>query len=264
MNASLSQFQDAFIDALYADRSPVAAALASQPGFSVYRNTLMKACVDALESSYPSVTVLAGAEWSRDAALAYARSTPPSSASLFEYGQNFPEFLASFAVGADVPYLADVARLDRCWNMAHVAGDDSTLLAAELQQLTPDALGSTRLRPHPSASWLWFPDMPVYTIWSASREMRAPHEDLEWQGEGAFLVRRDNVVQWEMIDAGACAFLDACASGVTLEQACEHALLANPGLDISGTLSVLINAAAFCAPERAVASFDGVDHDSPF
>ena len=101
--------------------------------FSVYRNTLIKACIDALAASYPSVTVLAGAEWSRGASLAYARSTPPSSASLLEYGQNFPEFLASFSAGDNVPYLADVARLDRCWNMAHAAGDDAMLQAADIR-----------------------------------------------------------------------------------------------------------------------------------
>ena len=62
----------------------------------------------------------------------------------------------------------------------------------------------------------WFPDMPVFTIWNASRELRAPPPDMQWQGEGALLVRRDNVVHWQRIDAGACAFLDACASGVDI------------------------------------------------
>jgi hypothetical protein len=251
MSSTLAQFQDAFIDALYArsSRSQAADALASQPAFSVYRNTMIKACIDALAANFPSVTVLAGAEWARAAFLAYARSTPPSCASLREYGHDFPQFLASYPGSDDVPYLADVARLDHCWNSAHAAADAAILQAADLARLAPEQLGALRLRPHPSATWAWFPDMPVYTIWNASRDLRAPPAEMKWQGEGALLVRRDHVVHWQPIDAGACAFLDACASGVTLEQACGHALLADPALDISGTLSVLINAAAFCGDQ---------------
>lgn len=264
MSASLAQFQDAFIDALYGapERASAARALVSQPGFSVYRNTLIKACIDALAGSYPSVSVLVGEEWMRGATQAYARTTPPSCASLLDYGQDFPEFLATFATAADLPYLADVARLDRCWNAAHAAVDDAVLLAADIMQLTPDALGATRLRPHPSAAWAWFPDMPVYTIWNASRQLQAPPADMEWQGEGALIVRRDNQVRWHRLGAGACAFLDACADGLTLEHACNHALLADPALNISDTLSMLITSAAFFAPGRPAANLKRTDHES--
>ena len=55
MCAALARFQDGFAQALLAPEpatapglTPEIAALARQPGFAVYRNTLMKGCIDAL------------------------------------------------------------------------------------------------------------------------------------------------------------------------------------------------------------------------
>ena len=62
--SDLAQFQASFADALFApaaNNSPVA-ALSAQPAFAVYRNTVMKACIDALEANYPAVARLVGSE----------------------------------------------------------------------------------------------------------------------------------------------------------------------------------------------------------
>ncbi len=53
----LAAFQDAFASALLADdpqaASEAVARLVRQPGFAVYRNTVMKACIDALQAELP-------------------------------------------------------------------------------------------------------------------------------------------------------------------------------------------------------------------
>lgn len=66
----LSHFQDAFSAALFqgdidhSARSPsevqALPALQAQPGFAVYRNTVLKACIDALQANYPTVNQLVG------------------------------------------------------------------------------------------------------------------------------------------------------------------------------------------------------------
>ncbi|PWF41780.1 HvfC/BufC N-terminal domain-containing protein [Massilia glaciei] len=247
MSSPLTRFQDAFIDALYAEPgTATASALAAQPAFSIYRNTVFKACVDALAANYPSVAVLVGPAWMRGAALEYVRAHPPASASLLAYGHAFPAFLAGLETAAGLPYLADVARLDLAWNHAHGAPDQGVLQAGDLGAMAPAGLGEVRLRPQPGATWMWFPEMPVYTIWSASREQRAPAPDLAWRPEGILLLPRDKVVRWQPLGAGACAFLDGCAAGATLAQCCERALLADSSLDIGLTLAELINAGVFC------------------
>ena len=37
-------------------------SLYGQPAFAVYRNTVMKACIDALQANYPAVTRLVSEE----------------------------------------------------------------------------------------------------------------------------------------------------------------------------------------------------------
>src|SRR6202795_4683988 len=93
---ALPRFQDGFAQALLAPDPAAApgltaeiAALARQPGFAIYRNTLMKACIDALQANYPSVARLVGDEWFRAAAAIFAREHLPAQATLLNYGEAF-------------------------------------------------------------------------------------------------------------------------------------------------------------------------------
>ena len=127
MTQPLRAFQDAFAQALQTGvtRDPTLAALMAQPGFSVYRNTVTKGCVDALVANYPTVARLVGDDWFRAAAAVFVRQNPPRCPMLVSYGDAFPDFLATFEPAAELPYLADVALLDRFWIEAHVAADQT-------------------------------------------------------------------------------------------------------------------------------------------
>jgi hypothetical protein len=247
MTNTLERFQDDFIQAIYGDRdlSSSVAGLTLQPGFSIYRNTIIKGCIDALQANYPTIERLVGTEWFRAAAAVYVRETRPISVSMMEYGASFPDFLAIFEPAKGLPYLADVARLDRDWIEAHTARDQASLDPAALGRLAPEELGRTVLRPLQAARWRWFADQPIYTIWSVNRAGESLADDIEWQGEGALLVRCDGIVSWRAIGLGACAFLDACAAGVPLEQAANLALEAQPAIDIAQLLSDLLTAGVF-------------------
>jgi hypothetical protein len=245
--SELSDFQDDFIRAIYGgmpQREDLAAA-ASQPGFAVYRNTILKSCIDNLAANFPTVLRLVGDTWFRAAALEHVLVAPPQQVSLFDYGHEFPAFLADFAPAAELPYLADVARLDRMWIAAHTAADAPPLGVRALAGIAPDALGAICLLPHPGARWACFDSHPAYAIWSANRALRELDSTLPWKGDGALLTRVDGVVQWQPLEAGAAAFLDACAARSPLADAAEHALSVQPTLDIAVTLALLIQAGAF-------------------
>jgi hypothetical protein len=196
---TLREFQDEFAAALMAEDP--AHALARQPGFSVYRNTVMKGCIDALQANYPAVARLVGEEWFRAAAALYVRAHLPSSPSLLLYGEHFGAFLAGFEPAADLPYLPGVARLDRFWTEAHVASD-------------APARG---LRPHASARWAWFEAQPVFTIWQRNRAPGPVDESaIDWRGEGALVFRTRDAVEWLPLDERGCALLDARAAGARI------------------------------------------------
>jgi len=249
MTGALGRFQDDFILAVHGGEvhdGPVAALL-RQPGFAVYRNTIMKGCIDALQANYPRIERLVGTEWFRAAAAVYVDRSPPVDSRLLGYGHDFADFIDDFEPAKKLPYLANVARLDRLWTEAHIAADEPSLDAALVASLPAHKLENIVLRPQAATRWIWFPDQPAYTIWRVNREQAPMPDELAWTGEGALLVRVDGVVQWQALDAGACVLLDACARGVSLEHAVTCALDVYPGTDVGPMLSGLLSAGAFSA-----------------
>jgi hypothetical protein len=245
---TLGRFQDAFAQALLSPEAVPAtqvAALTSQPAFAVYRNTVMKACIDALQANFPAVERLVGEEWFRAAAAVYVREQLPAEPTLLRYGATFANFLAHFEPAAELPYLPAVARLDYLWIEIHTASDAATLAPDAIARLAPDALASAVLQPHPAARWAWFSDAPIYSIWSGNRSAGTPDGDIEWRPEGALLTRVRDAVEWIVLDAAGCAFLDACAAGETLATATKSALTAQHDADLTQLMSSLLQAGAF-------------------
>ena len=248
MTQHLAQFQDQFTQALFSPETRTElGALTSQAGFAVYRNTVMKGCVDALQANYPSVTRLVGEEWFRAAAAIYVADNKPHDARLLYYGESFPDFLANFAPAAGLPYLPGVACLDRFWTQAHAAKDALPLDAESLAGIASDELATCTLHLHPSMRWKWFAEQPVFTIWQRNRFPGNDASEIEWRGEGAMLARPNDAVTWRALDAGGCAFLDACKAGQTLASAANAALDAQQEIDIARLLADLIGFGAFTA-----------------
>lgn len=253
--SALCEFQDGFAQALLAadpvaEAKPDIAALTAQPGFSVYRNTVMKGCVDAVHANYPAVGRLVGEEWLRAAAAIYVRTGLPAHPTLLDYGAGFADFLRSFAPAAELPYLPGVAQLDRFWTEAHTARDESSVEPAAIAQRSLHELECVVLRPHAAARWAWFDGLPIFTIWQRNRDPTFDHEaapEIEWHGEGALITRPHAAVQAIEIDAAACAFLDACGAGETLAEAAAAALQTDAAVDLSSLMATLLDAGAFAA-----------------
>lgn len=250
MNGVADTFQYDFIRAIYGVGSDASAlsALTTQPGFKVYRNTVLKASVDALAANYPTIVRLVGEEWFRSAALIHACAEPPESVCLIEYGRGFADFLSMFGPAADLPYLGEVARLDRCWTECHIAADEAALNASMLAGLNEIDLLQSALRPRAGVRWHWSPSQAAYSIWQANRTQGVLAEELDWRGEGVLFSRIDGHVEWQAASHGMCVFLDACAVGQDLQSAIAEAVQAEPELDVARLLGTLINAEAFASP----------------
>lgn len=247
MNSSTNDFQRAFAEALFAAPEampPGMRALAAQPAFAVYRNTVMKACIDALQANFPAVARLVGEPWFRAAAAVYVADQAPRDGRLLQYGEGFADFLRGFAPAAELVYLPGVARLDTFWREAHAAADAPI---ADAGWLAARDLESVALAPHPAARWAWFRDQPIYSIWSRNRSHESSDDELVWRGEGALLTRPHDAVQWREIPRAGCVLLDACARGATLAEAADQAVLADPAADLAATFGLLLRAGAFAA-----------------
>ncbi len=266
--AQLAHFQDDFVAAL---RDPTAASdpaaasrLAAQPGFAVYRNTVAKGCIDALQANYPAVARLVGVEWFRAAAAIFTRGSPPREASLLDYGAGFANFLATFEPAAELPYLPDVATLDRLWTECHLAADQPALVPARLAQMNPASLQDAVLSVHSTARWRWFERHPALSIWRLNRDehqvqgsdaaaepdaLQAAQERdtslAQWRAQGVLLARPWDAVQASALTRTDCIFLDACAGRATLACAAGQALASDEGVDLEDMMARLLRAGAF-------------------
>jgi len=248
--SALDTFQHAFWAWLWApvhaDAPALQAEWQNQPGWAIYRNTVIKGCVDTLLANYPAVATLVGEEWLRATAAEYVTAHPPADRRMLFYGEGFEDFLASFPPAADLPYLGSVARLDRLWREAHAAAEAPRLQSGGLAALTASELQTLVLQPHPSARWAWFPDLPAGALWRAAREHWSDPNPPAWQGDGLLLTRHANgAVQWQPLDAGGAALLDACAQGLPLPEAADAALNTGPTLDLTALLHALLAVGAF-------------------
>lgn len=259
----LSDFQDAFASAVLAAPSPAGAtgaartplheplaALRVQPGFAVYRNTVLKGCIDALQANYPAVCRLVGEDWFRAAAAAFVRSHPPTDGRLMDYGQPFGDFLATFEPALGLPYLPDVARWDRRWTQCHLAADAPVLDAHWLAQQPAEALAAIVLQPHPAARWAWCGDHPAFALWQCQREGRAWDNSSAWQPDGGLLTRPQAAVAWHPLTRGVVAFLDACAAARPLAEAAAAAAAADSRTDFFALMQLLLQAGALTQAEH--------------
>ena len=80
--------------------------------FDVYRNNVVVSLIGALGDGYPAVRKTVGEKFFDAVASVYVRSHPPKTPLMIFYGDSFADFLDRFEPAQQIPYLADVARLE--------------------------------------------------------------------------------------------------------------------------------------------------------
>ncbi len=236
----LATFQSSFLQALLTGRH---GAERQPPAMAVYQNSWRKALVEALEANYPVAARLVGEEAFRALALEFIRGRGAPSPVLADFGNGFPTFLRDHSISEGVPYLAEVARIERLSTEAHVAPDATSMPLAKFIERAEHHAGS-QLRLHPAARFCWL-ETPALTIWQAHQDPSFEGFAPEWRPESALVHRPRAVVTVEPLDRGAYALLDALRSGASLEDALGRAEKTAPEMDTSTTLVRLAAAGTF-------------------
>jgi hypothetical protein len=212
--------------------------------FNVYRNNVTVSLIDALVSIYPAVQRITGMEFFRAMARFHVRATPPHSPLLFEYGCDFPAFIEQYEYAQSMPYLADVARIERAWHDAYYAADASPLAPEALAAIPPERLADVVFTPHP-ATRIVRSEFSAVTIFAANRT-DAPMGLIESVApEDALITRPDLEVVVRHLPPGGAIFLMHLVAGETLGAAVTAALEIEPSFDIPASISGTIAAGAF-------------------
>jgi hypothetical protein len=252
---SLREAQRRFVEAVL---SPEAATdfIAGSSTFArdrmaIYRRSIFANYRKALSASYPVVKRLTGAPFFHAAIDAFARAQPSQSGDLNIYGDALGEFLATYPPAADLPYLADIARLEWAIDEANRASEAScapeSVLAA-LAVAPPDRLPALRLRLEPSCRLVASP-FPILRIWQTNQTDYSGDDRIMLdEGGDALLIRRgDRGISLERLAAGDHAWLAALAMGATLGAAIEAAQNADSTFDLGVALREQIAAGTIIA-----------------
>lgn len=214
------------------------------PGFRVYRNTWMKGLLDALEANYPVIAQLLGSQAFNFVASEYVRIHRPTLPVLALYGEKFPSHLAGHPLSDELPYLADVACLERLWTECFFAPDAPALRPQDYASLTPVALLGLRPRLHPAARIARF-ETPAVTIWQAHRTDNQFEEiEPDWKAERVLVSRCGAAVTVTLLDETAHKILTGIGNGQTLGAAIAEAADSCPGTDLAAAVTTIIELGA--------------------
>jgi hypothetical protein len=214
--------------------------------YNVYRNNVTVSLIDALAATYPAVQRITGVEFFRAMARFHVRAAPPTSPLLFEYGRDFPAFIAGYEYAQDMPWLADTARIERAWLDAYHAADAPPLSADALAAIPSDSLSDLAFLAHPAACIVRSAH-PAVSIFAMNR-VEVPFTPLQSNAaEDALITRPDMEVVVRLLPPGGAAFLKTLIDGGTLGAAAATAFAETPSFGLPANIAGMIEAGVFTA-----------------
>ena len=232
----------AFAQALCDPALPPPSALRTAPGidvaqrFAVYRNNVHVSLIDALADRFPVIHALVGEEFFRAIAREFVIAHKPYQPVLAAYGDDFPDFIAGHEPAATLPFLADVARLERDWSKAWAAADEPALDRASLASFSAPQLAAARIRPHPAARLIRSP-WPVADLWQSHQQDTPDLSSIAWQPQNVLITRPEHEVRLQQLNAGAATAALALLQRENIAEAAARA----DGIDIGSALALFID-----------------------
>ncbi len=240
------KLQEVFSSAVLDSQQPCPGGVVSRNGhvesrFAVYRNNVQRGLINALAFSYPVVSMLVGKDFFQEMARLFIKHSPPDNPVMSTYGIRLADFISNFAPASSLPYLADIARLERLCVDAYHAADASAVNPQALAQMlhVPESLDQLHLQLHPSVATLDSP-YAVADLWATHQSEGQCHGyDLNLP-QSTVVLRYGLSVEVFAVRPGYTAFINHLQGGYALGPAAEHALHVDPYFDLSKALALLI------------------------
>jgi len=260
---TLAQRQEDFARALLDPVCPVPQGLVGPDGkpsvkrFNVYRNNVAAGLTATLKDAFPAVARIVGDEFFAAMARVYVTTNPPSSPIMLDYGEGFANFIGEFEPASrTVPYLRDVARLERAWLEAYHSSEARALCAESLVTFSAADLMNLRVTLHPSLRVVRS-EFPVLTLWRTNIAGAVPiWVDLNAGGQEVLINRPGADVELRPLPPGGAAFIEALGEGLCLLDSMRCALVVDDRFDLAVNLAGFVDAGALVkldlAPCRSV------------
>ncbi|HQQ78168.1 MAG TPA: DNA-binding domain-containing protein [Thermoanaerobaculia bacterium] len=205
----------------------------------VYAHGYVARLAEALEADYAAVRRVLGPGPFAALAERYVRAFPPRSYDLGRAGDLLPEHLSVDPIAVALPFLPDLARLERAVSEAFVAPDAEPLTWEALLEERPETVAALPLVLTPGVTLLpsrW----PVVSLWKTRTEPDEEVEvELERNPETALVFRSGLSVTCARLDAKETAFVAALTDGAATLTMLEARLAPGGGAaEIASLLAV--------------------------
>jgi len=208
---------------------------------AVYRNNVVSSLIDAMADTFPVTQELVGVEFFRAMASVFVRQHPPRSRVLAHYGGEFADFVDGFEPARAVPYLGDIARLERARVLAYHAADADPLTAEMLcvAMASGADLSALQLICHPSTSVL-VSAYAIVSLWAAHQGDADLSAVDPTEPESALVVRPGLDVFVLSLPPGGARFVVALHAGAGLADAAGLAAGEATDFDLPNVLALLM------------------------
>lgn len=188
---------------------------------SIYRNHHRISLCAALAMTFQTVSLLIGEQAFSVLAWRFLLARPPMQPCVSEYGAEFSCFLEMEPLVKDLPYLADVARLDWAINVARGASDTPSLDAEAMSAMAPDQMAELRVEPHPSMTLLHsrYPLLDIFRLARAGEEGEPLSLDA---GGGWLMIARRDGLMINPIASDVVGAFEKMKNGDSMSSVCEE------------------------------------------
>jgi hypothetical protein len=236
----------AFVAGLLKPDVPVPATVmgGAAKRYAVYRNNVTISLIRAMESNFPVVRRLLGAQYFAGLAREFVQGHPPQSPLMFHYGDAFADYLMSQEDLAEFPYLHDIAKLEQQMRLAYHEADAPCLMTNMLTEVPEEALMQSTFLPHPAMA-LVRSAFAIHTIHAANQgDNTTPVVDIT-ESQSVLVTRPLHDIVLHRLDEAHFAFFEALNSGVPFGSAAEAAFEVDGSFDLTSAISLLLMSGAF-------------------
>src|SRR5215472_13144893 len=193
--------------------------LSAEARVDVYADMYFYRLLEALKEDYPATLAVLGEANFHNLITAYLIEHRPSEPSLRGAGKFVPDFLRRHPLRAQVPFVADLAMLERAITDVFCAADATPLEVSEMNALEPELWGAVKMRRIAASAVL-------RAHWRVGEVLRAVEEKRDWKSPGRernriLVWRRNSRVSYREIASNEAAALAMLARTTKFANVCE-------------------------------------------
>jgi hypothetical protein len=194
-------------------------SLSARERLEIYANAYFYRVLDVLKEEFPATLAVIGEVNFHNLITGYLIEYPPTEPSILYAGRYLPDFIRTYPLSDQTPYLGDLARLERTALEIFHAADASVLDGSTMREIPPHEWPTMVMRRHPATCVLnlqWRVDELLSAV-----ENGEPWREPEPCSNSLLVWRQNSKVNYRVLQREERAGLELAGQGATFESICE-------------------------------------------